>query len=650
MGTKLKRVLAGAAAVATAATVAPVILASPAFAAATNNGVATLSPTSGTISTPFNLSLGATTPSCPGDSASGGYRWQTFMIPASADIASTLTFGSTGPTAVAGEFRQPLFTTTGSPVVNKQTDIATTAGGPGTITGIPQFSYNVFGSGTVPAGAYKIGVACTLGAAGPTQLVSYWSKTVTIDAATSWQAGAAAAAPTLTTVTPGDGSLTATFTPGASDPADTGYTVSATPTGGGTAVTATGTSSPITVTGLTNGTQYDVVVSATNGVGSPTPSNMVQGTPALPALNAPAVTGAPAANAGDATVSWTVPANTNGVAPSSYDLTVSDGTTTVASFTGVTSPYTVPGLTAGTLYTATVTANYPGGYAAQTGTSAPFTVNSSALVYQDITVQRPAGSLVLTQVCSRWGALPAEASNAAPVTGEYQAGVGFEDGLPAASASGSATVQNPEAGPTAGTGTAPLLDNGSGQATTSPDGNVSLYPYPTDANGVPNPNVTHCGVDLGIAKFVTHGAGSGQFFAAQGRLSQVTAVDTRDTDQGWNITGQMSDFTKAGGTATFSGSQLGWEPVLTDKTPAFTDASGVTYTQMVHPGPYVLQNSQTGLGQPGHVLLNGEVRGGSGTNLTGGLGTAIADARLKLVIPVTAISGTYNGTLTLSLL
>ena len=145
---------------------------------ATNNGTATLTQSSGTGATNFTINLGGSA-TCPGD-GNAGYRWQTFMIPAAADIDATLTFGSSGPTAVGSEFRQPLFDISGSPVVAKLPDIAVAPATTGGISGIPNFNFQVFSPTNIPNGDYKIGVACTLGAAGSTQLKSYWSQQITI--------------------------------------------------------------------------------------------------------------------------------------------------------------------------------------------------------------------------------------------------------------------------------------------------------------------------------------------------------------------------------------------------------------------------------------------------------------------------------------
>ena len=145
---------------------------------ATDNGTATLTQSSGTGATNFTINLGGSA-SCPGDGIAG-YRWQTFMIPAAADIDATLTFGNNGPTAVGSEFRQPLWDTLGSPVVQKLPDIAVAPATTGGISGIPNFNFEVYSPGNIPNGTYKIGVACTLGPASVTQLKSYWSQRITI--------------------------------------------------------------------------------------------------------------------------------------------------------------------------------------------------------------------------------------------------------------------------------------------------------------------------------------------------------------------------------------------------------------------------------------------------------------------------------------
>ena len=143
-----------------------------------DNGAMTLSTESGTSATSFQLGLG-TNPSCPGDSATGGYRWQTFMVPASTDV-STLTFTTSGPVAAIDEFRAPLFSVGGDPVANRLTDQATGGNPAGGITGIPVLNFSVFAPGDIPAGVYNVGIACTVGPPSDTQLRSYWSTPVVV--------------------------------------------------------------------------------------------------------------------------------------------------------------------------------------------------------------------------------------------------------------------------------------------------------------------------------------------------------------------------------------------------------------------------------------------------------------------------------------
>jgi hypothetical protein len=203
------------------------------------------------------------------------------------------------------------------------------------------------------------------------------------------------------------------------------------------------------------------------------------------------------------------------------------------------------------------------------------------------------------------------------------------------------------AAPTTG-GTAPTT----GAAPGGPADPVrGQYPYPTLPDGTANATYpTHCGINLGNAQFVRSGAGAGQFFAADGRLNQVTVVDTRDGDLGWNVVGQVSNFT-AGAGKSFSGSQLGWTPVNTEDTGPFTDSVGVTYDQLTAPGAAIAPNTPLASGlSSNRTLISAAPYNGSGAVKTGGLGTAIADARLKLLIPVTAQSGTYSAVLTISTL
>jgi hypothetical protein len=225
---------------------------------ATNNGTATLTQSSGTGATNFTINLGGSA-SCPGD-GNAGYRWQTFMIPAAADIDATLTFGSSGPTAVGSEFRQPLFDISGSPVVAKLPDIAVAPATTGGISGIPNFNFQVFSPTNIPNGAYNIGVACTLGAAGATQLKSYWSQQITITNDPTNQDNAQVDWATSTPVS----TTTTTAAPTTTTTADSTTTTSTTTVGQSTSTTTT---DPLAGDGSTTdtGEPTDTLTSSSGG-------------------------------------------------------------------------------------------------------------------------------------------------------------------------------------------------------------------------------------------------------------------------------------------------------------------------------------------------------------------------------------------------
>ena len=187
--------------------------------------------------------------SCTGDSTAGGYRVQSYIVPASVDPA-TLTFGPQGPlpAGTGANLRQPLFSGAGTPIVNKTTAVASAPGGGGLLTGMPTISFGVFGASgpqIIPAGTYNIGFACTLGLASATQLDKYWNAQMTfaVDSADkpsgiTWTAvvGSTPAtttttAPAVTTTTVASGVTTTTVKSG------TATTTTTTVAGGATTTT-----------------------------------------------------------------------------------------------------------------------------------------------------------------------------------------------------------------------------------------------------------------------------------------------------------------------------------------------------------------------------------------------------------------------------
>jgi chitodextrinase len=130
-----------------------------------------------------------------------------------------------------------------------------------------------------------------------------------------------------------------------------GYTVTASP--GGETSTVDGTQTTATVTGLTNGTSYTFTVTATNAIGTSSPS--AASNPVVPADVPDPPTGVAAtAGPGSAFVTWVAPA-ANGGTITSYTATASPGGAS-ATVDGTRTTTTVTGLSSDTAYTFTVTA------------------------------------------------------------------------------------------------------------------------------------------------------------------------------------------------------------------------------------------------------------------------------------------------------
>ena len=463
----IKLALVGAALSASAVMLAPT---SGAFAAA--EGPATLSVSSGTATTAFNMTLPAGA-ACTGGGAAG-YRWDTFIASSSIDVG-TLVF-TDGPNVPPGTFTSVLTDTFGTEVKQK----FPSASPAGLISGIPQMNFNSLVGSGITSGTYKVGVFCSnLNAATPGSLDAghYWEKLITVtDASTmTWSAGAVPPAITLAAPTSGDG--TCAFAAGAitTTPADPAATYAAT-TVPATVSTPVTPGTAFTLTGLTNGTAYTVTVTATNSVGS-TPSNGVACSPNFAAR--PPITGLTASQISGPGVhlTWVAP---TGTAPTNYTVVF---TPSVAG-----SPFTAPGttldvtgLTDGTPYSIAVTANYAAAPTTGPTATTSFTY-AGAIIIQDLTVVRPAGALILTQRCGVNGALPAEPATAA--------------GFPATAAVVASADQ---------TGTAPTT----GAAPGGPaDPQFPAYPFPSPAT-----YPTHCGVNLGTGSFITTGALAGQYLS-----------------------------------------------------------------------------------------------------------------------------------------
>jgi len=141
--------------------------------------------------------------------------------------------------------------------------------------------------------------------------------------------------------------------------------------------TASGLSSPLTVTGLPNSTVYSVTLTATNAVGTSTPSTgpyfKTAAVPVAPVIGAATLVGD-----NGASVAFTPSTSNNGSTITVYTAVSSPGGITG---TGTTSPISVSGLGFSTSYTFTVYATNTVGNSASSSASNSITTNAAAATY-----------------------------------------------------------------------------------------------------------------------------------------------------------------------------------------------------------------------------------------------------------------------------
>jgi len=170
-------------------------------------------------------------------------------------------------------------------------------------------------------------------------------------------------APTISSITPGDGSLSVAFTAGASTATISDYQYSI---DGVNFFSLSATTSPLTISGLTNGTAYPVVIRAVNSAGPGSTSDPVTSTPsALP--GAPTITSLVDGGSGTSLVVTFSPGYSGGSSITDYEYAVSVGLNSdsfgsYSSVGGTTSPFTITGLTNGTAYTVKLRAKNTAGY------------------------------------------------------------------------------------------------------------------------------------------------------------------------------------------------------------------------------------------------------------------------------------------------
>jgi len=261
-------------------------------------------------------------------------------------------------------------------------------------------------TGLSPNTAYTFTVTATNvdGTSGP----SSPSNSITTDSA-------APDAPTIGTATKtGTSTASLTFFAPTSDGgrAITGYTATSLPG----SITATGTSSPLNFTGLSSGTQYTFTVTATNPIGTSSPSaasNAVTTDYVNPnAPGAPTIGTATKTGSTTATVAYTAPGSNGGFAITSYTAISTPGAITGSVSQAGSGTIIVTGLTPGQDYTFTVLATNSQGSGVNSSSSNQITTDAAA----------PSAPIVgtATKLSSTTASLsfsPPLANNGAAVTG-----------------------------------------------------------------------------------------------------------------------------------------------------------------------------------------------------------------------------------------
>ena len=182
-------------------------------------------------------------------------------------------------------------------------------------------------------------------------------------------------APTGLTVTPGNASVTATWTAPVNNggSAITGYRVGISPDGTNWTTLSHGTTTSRTFNGLQNGTRYYVRVQAVNAVGNSAISSVESAVPRTVASVPRSLTAVPTNVAGQVRLSWLLPASNGGSAITDYIIqrspNGSTGWVTINDGVRTTTSYTVTGLTNGTRYYFRVLAKNVAGNSAWSNTA-----------------------------------------------------------------------------------------------------------------------------------------------------------------------------------------------------------------------------------------------------------------------------------------
>ncbi|WP_436523350.1 Ig-like domain-containing protein [Actinoplanes sp. HUAS TT8] len=123
-----------------------------------------------------------------------------------------------------------------------------------------------------------------------------------------------------------------------------------------------------------------------------------------------------------------------------------------------------------------------------------------------------------------------------------------------------------------------------------------------------------------------------------GSINPLTVTDTRAGNFGWNVSGQVSDFSD-GASHAINGANLGWSPKLVDKSASQTITPGSKVDPANAIAPQATAPNGLGLASARTLAL-----AGAGA----GVGTAHVTADVSLQVPTTTVAGTYTATLTIT--